>query len=125
MKRAVREQLGDALVAGAVGVLINERDGDVEVFVRLVEGIYAKALSSCHGKISEGFVGAVRLTVVVGEYLDHLGEAIATAAFDLLGDFQMERGSRRCEQALIKGVSHQRVLERILARIDLGIDQIE
>src|SRR5450432_1132899 len=93
--------------------------------IGFVEGINSEALRPGHSEIAEGFVVAVSLAVVIGEYLDHLSEAVATAAFDLLGDLQMQHIARTREQALIESFANERVLEGIVARLSFGIYQTE
>ena len=113
------------IVGGAAWIFIEERKGGSGVGSGLIEGVHAEAFAAGHGEVGEGFAGAVGLAVVMCEDFGHFGQAIAAAAFDFLGDLQMQRRARFGKQALVERVPYQRMLKHIVARLALRMDQIE
>ena len=59
----------------------------------LIKGIHAEAFAAGQGQVDEGFVATVRPAVMMSKDLSHFGQAVAAAAFDFLGDLQMQRFS--------------------------------
>ena len=65
----------------------------------LIEGIHAEALAAGHGEISERFVNAVGLAVMMRKHLGHFDQAIAAAALDFISDLCMQCRARIAEQS--------------------------
>ena len=93
-KRGIaNKKLGDLLVGGAIRVRVKQRDTSAK-YLSASSSEYTPKLSGGHCKKSEGFGIPVRLSIVVCECFDDLGQPIAATALDFLGDFQMQPGAR-------------------------------